>query len=110
MAAPVRVRPAAAVAAVPVAVAARSGVPRFGHIRLGRVIRATAIGSALAVSVVTVVFAGVIRLAPTGVAAGPAAIPARPCLASSRRTRGPRPRPRTAPSPAPNHRPPRSPA
>ena len=48
----------------------RPSVARFGHIRLGRVIRATAIGSALAVSVVTVVFAGVIRLAPSGVAAG----------------------------------------
>jgi hypothetical protein len=40
---------------------------RFGRIRLGRVVRATAIGSALAISVAAVVFAGVIRLAPAGV-------------------------------------------
>lgn len=43
-------------------------VNRFGKIRLGRVLRASAIGSVLAVSVVTVVFAGVINLGPGGTA------------------------------------------
>ena len=37
---------------------------RFGHIRIGRVIRATAIGSVLAVSIAAVGFAGVMRLGP----------------------------------------------
>ena len=61
------------VEAVPVSAAAARSVARprtarFGHIRLGRVVRATAIGSALAISITAVVFAGVIRLAPSGVA------------------------------------------
>lgn len=43
---------------------------RFGQIRIGRVIRATAIGSALAISIAAVGFAGVLRLTPT---AGPEA-------------------------------------
>jgi hypothetical protein len=73
--APVRttVAPVAAVAAA--TARTRPSVAWFGHIRLGRVVRASAIGSLLAVSVVTVVFAGVIRLAPSGVAAGPATTP-----------------------------------
>lgn len=76
--APVRttVAPVAPVAAVAAATAGtRPSAAWFGHIRLGRVVRASAIGSLLAVSVVTVVFAGVIRLAPSGVAAGPATTP-----------------------------------
>ena len=49
--------------------AASATLARFGHIRIGRVIRATAIGSVLAVSIAAVGFAGVLRLGPSAEAA-----------------------------------------
>ena len=49
----------------------RRRADRFGHIRLGRVIRATALGSALAISVAAVGYAGVLRLTPSLVANTP---------------------------------------
>jgi hypothetical protein len=55
----------------PVAATASGGmrwdVERFGKVRIGRVIRATAIGSVLAISIGAVGFAGVLRLGPTTV-------------------------------------------
>ncbi len=63
-------------ALAPSPVRATSGtLARFGHIRIGRVIRATAIGSVLAVSIAAVGFAGVLRLGPSAEAAPRLAAP-----------------------------------
>ena len=67
---------------------------RLGHVRLGRVVRATALGSVLAISVAAVGYAGVLRFAPSGAAATP--------VPSSGMTPTPAGMPTTAPTERPD--------
>jgi len=59
-------------AATPDPTPTRRRAARFGQIRPGRVVRATILGSALAISVAAAGYAGVLRLAPSHVANMPA--------------------------------------